>query len=423
MGIIKRCSKSSDNNARKSIVNTKVEVSEKKLRDALAFMAKQNIQLQRLIKEKTKMQEKLNQYARQLETRVETLEKEKIPLTSKEKLVLYGLCIYPSLNDFKLSEKLKLKRSTITAIRNRLKDEGWFKVINLPNFYALGCESFSLLHCNFNSSLKERKDLGLINELSNMPEIIFSNETNDNSICLFVSRKFIDLQKFFNSSLLAKYDILKDDIRNLSFFFELNIVRPLDFSSLLSHLFEFKQKNRPAITKFSNSNTIADLNHNKKRVLLALIQYPEFSIAELSKKIWLSKPTVSKIKQELIRNDLVMPLVIPNLKKLSLNLAILLSLKFEQKFMKKVHMLENELEKSDVHSICKLIGDKEINSLMFFRNREEFEKEMMRITEFYSKNDIPFAYEKFIMPINKQLHFEKFDMTAMTKKLLFPENF
>ena len=60
---------------------------------------------------------------------------------------------------------------------------------------------------------------------------------------------------------------------------------------------------------------------------------------------------------------------------------------------------------------------------MFFRSQEEFEKELIKIIEFYRKNDIPLTYEKFIIPINKQIHFEKLDIASITKKLLFPEDF
>jgi PAS domain S-box-containing protein len=394
--------------------------NEQKLRDSLAMSARQNIQMSRMLKEKTQMQEKLHEYAKQLETRVETLEKEKIPLTSKEKLVFYGLCAYPSLNDLELSEKLKLKRSTITAIRNRLRKDSWFSPTNIPNFYALGCESVSVMHCNFNTSLKERRDLGLADEISKMPEIIFSNESDDDSVCIFASKKFVDLQKFLSSSLLMKKDILKGDLKHFSFFFELNLVNQFNFARLLGKLFELKVKDVP-ISKLTNPKSVADLNHNEKRVLLASIQYPELSIAELSRKIWLSKPTISKIKSELLENNFFYPLIIPELRKLSLGLAAMMSLKFDQKFMKKVHMLESEIEKSDFHSVCRIVGDKEITSLMFFKNREEFEKELIKITDFYRKNDIPFAYEQFIVPVNKRLHFEKLDMAAITKKLLFPD--
>jgi len=192
--------------------------SEAKLRNALTMSARQNIQLHRLLNEKTKMQEKIDQYAKQLETRVETLEKQKIPLTSKEKLVLHGLCVYPFFNDIELSEKLKLKRSTVTAIRNRLWKDGWFSIINLPNFYALGCESFSLLHCNFKASLKERKDWGMLKEVLEIPEIVFSNETDDESILIFISRRFADFQKFLNKSSLIEHDILRNNIKPFTFF-------------------------------------------------------------------------------------------------------------------------------------------------------------------------------------------------------------
>jgi len=203
----------------------------------------------------------------------------------------------------------------------------------------------------------------------------------------------------------------------------LSLLKYINFSYLLSKIFELKPIASLSITKSSSSKTITDLNHNEKRVLLAIIQHPTFSLTELSRKIWLSKPTISKIKKDMINNNLVVPIIIPNLKKMSLGLAVMLSLKFEQKFMKKVYTLESQFEKSDFHSVCNIIGDKEITSLMFFKNKEEYENELRKIISFYEKNEIPLNHESFVFSINKQMHFEKTDFSSITKKLLFPEEF
>ena len=44
-------------------------------------------------------------------------------LTEKEKQVLGGITRFPDSNDIELSELLRIKRSTITVIRNILKNE------------------------------------------------------------------------------------------------------------------------------------------------------------------------------------------------------------------------------------------------------------------------------------------------------------
>jgi len=75
--------------------------------------------------------------------------KERISLTEREKVVLWGFCRYPLLNDEELANKLDLKRSTLTAIKNRLKKKGWFSLSYVPNFHKLGCQFFSIFDVNF----------------------------------------------------------------------------------------------------------------------------------------------------------------------------------------------------------------------------------------------------------------------------------
>jgi PAS domain S-box-containing protein len=64
----------------------------------------------------------------------------KVNLTNKEQVVLWGLCRHPLLNDVELAKVLKLKRSTLTAIKNRLNKGNWFRLIYVPNFNKLGCD-------------------------------------------------------------------------------------------------------------------------------------------------------------------------------------------------------------------------------------------------------------------------------------------
>jgi DNA-binding MarR family transcriptional regulator len=359
---------------------------------------------------------------KRFEVRIKTSEKDRIPLTKKEKLVLYGLCAYPRFNDKMLAEKLNLKRPTVTAIRNRLKKENWFKIINIPNFYALGCELFSIVHCNFNTALKERKELGIIDEIKNFPEVVFSSETDECSLGIFVSKKFIDIRKFLDSSSIIKHEILKNEINLLNFFYELSMIKALNFSSLLNYIFEFGFPERKEQTFHFEKISLNKLNHNNKRILYTLVQFPEASIAEIAKKVWLSRLTVSKIKKKLIKEGFLITSMIPNLRKLSLELFAAVSFKFEPKIMKKVYMLDYKIRKKECNTVMKIIGNKDVTSLMFFKNKEECEERVNQLVDFYNKNNIPFEKELVTFPLEK-LAFMKLDLATLTKNLLFPEDF
>ena len=398
----------------------KIIDSERKLRVALANSAKQNIRFSRLLKEKSIMQEKLNQYAKQLEFKVKHLEKGKIPLTNKEKLVFYSIARWPMLNDASLAEKIKLKRSTVTAIRNRLKAENWFKIINLPNFNALGCESFSLINMRFNTPIKERKALGITDELNKFSEFVMNIESDSSSIGCFISKQFSDIKKIEDNALLMKEGVLKEKVNILSFFYNINLWN-INFSDYLRNLLNIKLNYQKEIID-TRKPSLSDLNNNEKRVLCALVEFPECSIFDLSKRLWLSKPTVSSIKKKLFERGFLNSLVIPALGHLSQCFPILLKFNFNPSLMLKVHsVLASELNKNS-HAIFTAVGNKELFYIMLVKEYSECEVEAARFLEVFKKNNIPVQYESRILYNNNNTGI-KLDLSTLTKKQVFPESF
>ena len=366
---------------------------------------------------------RLQEYAKQLEHKVKFLEKGKIALTHKEKLVLYGICANPLLNDEKLAQKLKLKRSTVTAIKNRLKNKNWFKIINIPNLYAIGCDMLSLINADFNMPLKERRELGIVEELKNCPELIFDYETDNSLMGLFTAQKYSCLQRFMENSQLLKQKVIKQDMTQTTFFYDLNLVELFDYSSLLNKLFELNLSDGNKRFKIDKNEKcrINNLNNNERRVFSALIKHPELSVTEIAKKIWKSKPTVRKIKKRLIEGGYIFPLVIPDLSKLIFSLFTLVSFEVDSQIGRKIQMLEYKLKEPQI--IMKIIGNKKVTKLGVWKNYEEFETELKKLKNIYDKNDIEFRLEVITFPLQKKHLFQKLDFAALTDKLLFPEDY
>ena len=80
---------------------------------------------------------------KKLKQRIRKVDKNIIPLTKKEKLVFYSITKYPLWNDRQILEKTDVPISTISSIRKRLKREGYYKEIIIPNFSSLGFSSLS----------------------------------------------------------------------------------------------------------------------------------------------------------------------------------------------------------------------------------------------------------------------------------------
>ena len=99
----------------------------------------------------------------------------KFELTTKEKLMLYGLVKYPQLTDKELSEKLDLKHSTVTAIRHRLKENEYLRKLTIPKLQSMGCEMLVVIYTNFSPLIPLLERIEITGEtIEVFPEIFFS---------------------------------------------------------------------------------------------------------------------------------------------------------------------------------------------------------------------------------------------------------
>jgi len=76
-------------------------------------------------------------------------------LSSKEKVVLYGLSKFPEMNDVEVSERISASRMTIGKTRKNLRSQSYMRVINVPNLEAIGFELVIVTHGRFNPALTE----------------------------------------------------------------------------------------------------------------------------------------------------------------------------------------------------------------------------------------------------------------------------
>jgi len=183
----------------------------------------------------------LKRERRLLKKRVDRVLRKGARLTKKDKLVLYGLTMYPDLSDINLSNKLGIPRTTVTGIKNKLGRKKFYNRERIPNFPALGCELISFSHIKFNPSgtFDERCDKGAIDKISRNPEFVFVNSLDTEEFAIHVSRNYTD----FTDSADSVWDIYKENdfINEISVYhfpFKNSVIpRFLDFSSLLHRIF------------------------------------------------------------------------------------------------------------------------------------------------------------------------------------------
>jgi DNA-binding MarR family transcriptional regulator len=336
----------------------------------------------------------------------ESKKKIRVSLTDKEKLVLWGLCEHPLLNDEELSSKLDLKRSTLTAIRNRLKKRGWFNLVYLPNFYKLGCQFFSF----FNGKMGNG-DLNL-SPVKDFSNVILKNYQNDKFFGIFVADRYIAFKKFLESFSEMNRDLFRLGLNEDSFFYDLDNVKLKNFSGILERLFGLDVKNGNGTYNFKEKKD--KLNLNEKRVLHMMAKNSEMSSSEIAKRVWISKPTVIKIRRRILNEKFIYPIIIPNFRKLGFSFVGRFSFDFDSKVM------DDVLGKDDYRVILQVRRKKQFVKFMLFLSEEEYLDEVDLVQNRSRKKGVYFKLDSEVFAIQKKG--KNFDLESFVSELLFKDD-
>jgi CheY-like chemotaxis protein len=252
--------------------------------------------------EKTAVKEQVTQLTRPL------------GLTDNEKIVFYGIIMFPELNDIELGRVLKLKRSTVTAIRNRLLKGEYFSKYRIPDFSAIGCELLTVMHANMTKEAAHK----LPDEFA--PEQVFAAISNKAFIGICLSRNFSDAKGYLDR--LAGF--LKNEGMELSFthlpVHEETIRNFFDCSSYLKKRLNIKKE-----YEFNGMQKVQyrNLSRNEKLILYALVKYPSLPDTELSIKTGIPRPSISQARRALMKDGIVKVINMPSFEKLRSELLVM----------------------------------------------------------------------------------------------------
>ena len=260
---------------------------------------------------------------------------EKLELTKKEKLTLYGLASYPNLTDKQLSEKLNLKHSTVTSIRHRLRENEYFRALIIPRLQNMGCKLLAVIYTNFSPliPLEERvKITGKTIEV--FDEIFFSAGVQDKGFSLSLAQDYARIGKIndIRTQTFGRRGLLEDKHpRMIVFPFDISkVYRFLDFAPLLKRSFQLDQMSDVSVKNigFADKGDVA-FSDTEKNVYCMLIKYPELSDGEIGKKVGVSRHTVSRLRRGFESNNLIRKINLPNLKKLGFEILTFFHIRFD----------------------------------------------------------------------------------------------
>ena len=365
-------------------------------------------EIKKLEKEKEVLNKKVVEFTKQ------------IPLTEKEKLVFYGLVKWPELNDLQLSKELKVKRSTVTAIKNKLRKGRFYSPFVIPNFYALGYELMSLVWGtnSIKKPLENELKTNPINEIVNLPESVLGVVTDKEFLGLLMVKNFTEFKRIEDwfVSAYKSHASKEENIHIAHFPFETTqISQMFDYGPLLKMRFNLniKEKKEEVIKKPAQEK----LTEREQIILYALTKWPELNDSEISKRIKVARQTTSKTKHRLMKQGMIKLINKPNLKKLGCDLLINLYYKFSQKNLNKRKEKEIREMKKIYPAVFRALSERESLSLSIFKNFIEYKKSYDKLLEYLKEKHI--SKEEcsiFMIPI-EQIKLEKMDFAPLLKKI------
>jgi DNA-binding MarR family transcriptional regulator len=244
-------------------------------------------------------------------------------LNKNEKLVLYGLIKYPLFNDRELSQKIRLKMTTVTAIKNRLKKNKYYYTIRFPVLQNLGCELLMSSYIRYNPLKTESERIKYHNDTlaDNTPEIVYSITESDSGFCLGIAKNFTEIYHTIENMerVYRENEVIENNQPDYFYFpFEYSkVLNFFDFAPIIKYTYNVSIKGEEDDTPTEIPKTdITKLSNVEKRVLYGLIRYPDIPDSKIAENINVTRQVVSKLKKSFEVDGLLKTLRIPNLKKL-----------------------------------------------------------------------------------------------------------
>jgi DNA-binding MarR family transcriptional regulator len=312
-------------------------------------------------------------------------------LTTKEKLVLYGLVKYPELTDRTLSEKLNLKHSTVTSIRHRLKENEYLRKLIIPKLQSMGCEMLVAIYSHFSPliPLLERVEItGKTIEV--FPEIFFSVGEQDKGFSLSLSQDYATIGRIndIRTQTFGGRGLLEEEYPNLVVFpFEISkIYRFFNFAPLLRGSFnlDIEPETEFEKIKFDKEENIA-FSDTEKNVYCMLVSYPELSDYDIGRDLGVSRHTVSRLRRKFEENNLMSKVILPNFVKLGFEILAFYHIIFDPR--NPPNMDDDEvaslMSDSTVFFACR-----QFESVMIsvYQDYDDYKTDMMKIMQLLKEN-------------------------------------
>jgi DNA-binding MarR family transcriptional regulator len=248
-------------------------------------------------------------------------------LSEKEKLVLYNLIKYPFLNDREVSERIGMKISTLTSIKNRLRKGDFYRTIRIPHLSYIGYELMWVRYGTYNNVKNPeeifQKEQEIIEESA--LNTFYAVQDGHSFFSLNISRDYTEAQtqiKTVEKEFQALEYIERFNYIFLPFELTINLF-DFDYSLLLKNTFGIEDEwmfTLPGI--LDTTGTLKDLRKNDVRILQSLIRNPELPDTAIANEINATRQAVSRLRKKFEKEGVIRTVRVPNLKNLGYELFV-----------------------------------------------------------------------------------------------------
>lgn len=319
-------------------------------------------------KERQKLQKQLEQYTTRLETKIKRYEK--IGLTENEKKVLYGLSSDPDSHDTGISERLGIKRSTTTAIRNRLLKGKYYSAQYIPKI-VLQRGLLSVIYGRFRKDASSQS----MKKAYDADNVVFYQTADERYMAFMLSQDLLEFHSIFDPILNSgmKFRLYEGYPEIVHFSLPITVMENfLDFTDVLNTTFNLGYPQAKSKVKIASEN---NLKKTQKNILLDLMKNPDVQSKQLAKKYRVTQATISNIKRDLNQRDILEKRILPSLSKLDFEIAAMAHYRFIP------GTSDNDKRIDSRNAIVSLHDNHHKIEMYAFREYRTYKREIARIKE------------------------------------------
>jgi DNA-binding MarR family transcriptional regulator len=231
-----------------------------------------------------------------------------LKLTSKERLVLYGLARYPGLSDIDLATMIGVDRSTIFKSKRKFRDWQLIKLLNVPSGRAVNAEIMTVVFSRYKplATKEVRMRSQAHSGFMNHPDCVYHTFSDTDSVSILYSRSLTSFKKEFDPFMdeYRSMDFL-DEVRYMHYSLDMTSYSP-DACLAVNDIFELAREDVPLELPYpKESEDLSKMTEKDKLTLYSFVKYPMLSDLELSRRTGISRPTISGKRTKFLESGLL----------------------------------------------------------------------------------------------------------------------